>query len=81
MRPEQLLEELKEQAKQEEDTSREIDFAAIYMSLSEMDLAIEHLKRAGEERQGGIVFIRHGALWDRLRADPRFPEVMQELGL
>lgn len=77
----QMLEELKERAKLEENTSREIDFTAIYMGLSEMDLAIEHLKRAGEERLGGIVFIRHGAMWDRLRADPRFPEVMQELGL
>lgn len=76
-----LLAELEENVKHESHVSREIDFTAIHTALGEMDLAIEHLKRAADQRLAGIVFIPHGHSWDPLRADPRFSEVMSGLGL
>jgi serine/threonine protein kinase/tetratricopeptide (TPR) repeat protein len=51
--------------------------ATIYTGLGEKEQAIEHLKKAYENRHPGLVLIRVEPLFDSLRDDQRFQELLR----
>jgi serine/threonine protein kinase/Tfp pilus assembly protein PilF len=51
--------------------------ATVYAGLGEKDQAIEHLKKAYENRHPGLVLIRVEPLFDSLRDDQRFQELLR----
>jgi hypothetical protein len=57
-----------------------IAFAYVYSGLGEHDHAIEWLRKAYEERSAEMVFLRTPT-WDSLRSDPRFIQLMKDVGL
>ena len=73
------LDELKELSKQRHVPAR--DMAIIYTSLGEKDQAFKWLRRACEERNGMLVYMKFDPLFKSLRADPRFAELLQCIGL
>ena len=55
--------------------------ALLYTLLGDKEHAIEHLRRAAAEHDGALILIRSDAIWDPLRSDPRFQQIVRELGL
>ena len=54
-----------------------IYFAALYAGLKDNDHAIEQLNRAFESRHPGLVLIRIDPMFDGLRSDERFKELVK----
>ena len=73
-----LLEELHERSKSE--YVGPVIFACIHSGLRENDQAMEWLSRAVEERSPIRVWL-YFPLFDNLRDDPRFPELLRRFGL
>jgi tetratricopeptide (TPR) repeat protein len=74
-----ILDELKEMAKQKYVSA--YDLAVLYTGLGDKDHAIEQLNKAYEERAGWIINLRVEPLFDPLRSDPRFADLLRRLGL
>ena len=75
-----VLATMKERAKKE--TFDPIGFAWIYLGLDDKDAALEWLQRTYEERPNiQLAFIKVGGLYDPLRSDPRFIELVRKVGL
>jgi len=55
------------------------ELAQIYVTLGEMDNAIEHLSRAFAENSGEMAYLKVAPLFDPLRGDSRFQELMRRL--
>ena len=58
-----------------------VAFVIAYDGLLEIELAIEFLKRACENRETNLVLIKVWPHFDHLRGDPRFQEVERRVGL
>jgi DNA-binding winged helix-turn-helix (wHTH) protein/TolB-like protein/Flp pilus assembly protein TadD len=74
-----ILEELKQQAK-----SRYISpgtIADIYGALGEKDQAFAWLDKAYDERDNMVVLLKVDPLYDPLRSDPRFADLLRRVGL
>jgi len=56
-------------------------FALIYSGLEDRDQAFAWLEKACHERHNRLAYVRVEALWDPLRSDPRFAEVVQRIGI
>jgi tetratricopeptide (TPR) repeat protein len=74
-----ILDELKEMAKQKYVSP--YDLAVLYTGLGDKDHAIEQLNKAFEERAGWIIYLRVEPLFDPLRSDSRFPDLLRRVGL
>jgi TolB-like protein/Tfp pilus assembly protein PilF len=55
--------------------------AAIHAASHENELAVEWLEKALLERTNWMVFLNIDPTWDRLRSEPRFRGLVQEIGL
>ena len=56
-------------------------FAAIYVRLGDKDQALAYLEKAAEERESLISKLKVHPLWDSLRSDPRFTDLVRRVGL
>lgn len=56
-----------------------IDIVAVYVGLDDGNRAIEWLERAYEERNWQLRFLGTEPLFDPLRSDPRFQEVLEKV--
>jgi tetratricopeptide (TPR) repeat protein len=56
-------------------------FAIVHLGLGELDQAFDWLERAYEERSGFLPLLKVEPLLDGLRADARFADLMQRVGL
>ncbi len=75
-----MLAELQKLAKQREIPP--INFAIIYTGLGDKDQALTWLETVYEERGGrDLGEVRVGPMFDSLRSDPRFANLMQRIGL
>jgi tetratricopeptide (TPR) repeat protein len=74
-----ILGELKEMSKQ--NYVSPYDLAVLYTGLGEKDRAIEQLNKAYEERAGWIINLKVEPLFDPLRLDPRFADLLRRMGL
>ncbi len=73
-----LIDELKELSKQRYVSSNFI--AEIYASLGEHDKTFEWLEKSYEEHSIGILFLKNDPLWDNIRSDPRFQDLLRRVG-
>jgi TolB-like protein len=55
-------------------------FALIYAGLEEKDQAFTWLEKALEERFNRLAYLKVEALWDPLRSDPRFADLLRRVG-
>jgi TolB-like protein/DNA-binding winged helix-turn-helix (wHTH) protein len=56
-------------------------FAIVYAGLGDKDHAFEWLDKAYQERFNRLAYLRTEPIWDRLRGDPRFDELLRRIGL
>jgi len=54
--------------------------AWIYMGLGENERALELLERAYEESSGGLILLNNDRLFDPLRSDKRFTDLLKKIG-
>jgi TolB-like protein/Tfp pilus assembly protein PilF len=57
------------------------DIAMIHVGLNENDRAFEWLGKAMEERSVGLGYLNVEPQWDALRSDPRFQQLLRQIGL
>ncbi len=75
------LEELIKDAEENPDGAYELSFATLYTGLGMIDEAFEHLRKVLELRLGAAVMIKSSPIWNPLRSDPRFKELLEEIGI
>jgi len=56
-------------------------FALIYAGLGNKDRAFEWLRRAVDDRQGWVTFVKAEPMLDNLRSDPRFEDLLRRVRL
>jgi len=56
------------------------DLAVLYTGLGENERAIEQLGKAHKERAGWTINLKVEPLFDPLRSDPRFTDLLQQIG-
>lgn len=74
-----LLAEL--ESRRERETVPPRCFAIIHAALGEIERAIDWLERAYVDRDSGLFFLRAMSLYDPLRGDPRFRDLLRRVGL
>jgi serine/threonine-protein kinase len=74
-----ILDDLKEQSKQR--YVAPLDIAVLYVGLGEKDQAFEQLEKAYEERTVRLYRIKTDPVFDSLRSDPRFTDLLRRMGL
>jgi hypothetical protein len=57
------------------------DLAILYTGLGDKDRAIEMLNKAYEDRAGWTLYLKVEPLFDPLRTDPRFNDLVRRLDL
>ena len=62
-------------------TGSSYDLALIYAGLNEKNLAVQSLEKAVAERSGALLLLKVDPLFDGLRSDPRFGDLLRRLGL
>ena len=72
-----VLEQLKELSKTRFVSS--VDIALVCASLGDKDRAFEWLQKAYEDREAGLVALRVDPMFDPLRSDPRFRDLVRRM--
>jgi TolB-like protein/Tfp pilus assembly protein PilF len=55
--------------------------ALVYAGLEDKDQAFTWLEKAYEERFNRLAYLKVAALWDPLRSDPRFADLLRRVGI
>ena len=76
----QLLDELKRMSEQG-NSQAEFEMARVYLALGDHLTAIECLERTYEERGGALFWMKVNPLFDPLRSDARFVDLLEKMGL
>jgi len=58
-----------------------LDLAIVYTGLGEKELALEWFEKAFEERTGALIYLKVEPLYDSLRNEPRFNDLLRRLNL
>jgi len=58
-----------------------MDLAGLYSYLGERDEAFKWLEKAYEQRDGNLSWLRVDPVWDNIRDDPRFKDLLKRLNL
>ena len=74
-----VLRELKERSKREYVSA--FYFVLIYLGLHEKDQMFEWLEKAYQERSTYLIWLKVDPIFDGLRSDPRFKELVRRMGL
>ena len=76
-------EEIAASLKQQSDAGSGVSegLALVYIGLRKKDEALGWLEKAYEAHGGFIVFIKVSPVWDGVRAEPRFQDLLRRLGL
>jgi serine/threonine protein kinase/tetratricopeptide (TPR) repeat protein len=74
-----ILEQLNELYKQKKASA--YDLAVIYAGLDERDQALEWLRKAYEERTGGLLLLKVEPVFDNIRSDPRYQDLLRSMNL
>ena len=75
----QMLDELKALSKQRSVSPSA--FAIIYLGLGDKDQTFAWLEKAYEEHSPTILFLKVDPMWDPVRSDPRFADLLRRMGL
>jgi tetratricopeptide (TPR) repeat protein len=58
-----------------------VAFAVVYAGLGQTDDAFDWLGKAVDERDGLLIYLKVGSVFDSLRSDPRFSAILTKVGL
>ncbi|MBK8466408.1 MAG: tetratricopeptide repeat protein [Chloracidobacterium sp.] len=81
-REEEKLKSLNDQqAKDKNAYVQAIEFANSYAYLKDKDKTIEYLNKAYDERSMGVLYLKVSFIWDFVRDDARFKELVKRVGI
>lgn len=78
---EHFLKLMKQRDEEDEDVSLAMDFAVVYLGLGDKEKVFKYLHQAFDERLGGILFIKTNPIWEDIRDDARYEELVDAIGL
>ncbi len=78
---EQILKIMEQRDEEDKDVSLSMDFAVVYLGLEDREQVFRYLQQAFEERLGGILFIKTNPIWEPIRDDDRYHQLIEEIGL
>jgi len=55
--------------------------ASVYIGLGDKDRAFQWLREAAEQRDQFVLALKSSFLYDPIRSDPRFPDLLRRLNL
>ncbi|MFN7928435.1 MAG: hypothetical protein U0Y68_10895 [Blastocatellia bacterium] len=58
-----------------------LDFARVYVGLGDYEQAFVWMRKTYEERNDHLLHINANPIYDPLRTDPRFSELLRSIGL
>ena len=70
-----------ERSKKDKEPVDPVSMAVFYAQLGNADKAFEWLEIALKDRIVGLVFLKVNSIWDKIRPDPRFAELIRRVGL
>ena len=70
-----------EKAKRRDEPVDVMEMAANYANLGSSDKAFDYLEKGFKDHRVGLVFLKVDYLWDKIRADPRFGDLVRRVGL
>ncbi|MDX1637762.1 MAG: FlgO family outer membrane protein [Balneolaceae bacterium] len=76
----QYIEKLRQREREEQGVSLPLDYAIIYLGLGDFDKVFDTLEQALEQQLGGVLFINTSPVWDPIKSDPRYAEMMESIG-
>ncbi len=56
-------------------------FATVHLGLGEDDRALDWLEKAYDERFNRLAYLRREAIWQPLRTNPRFQDLLRRINL
>ena len=77
----EILTDLERIAATDGDYVSAADIAMLHCALDQRDQAFEWLHKAVDQRSGWLVYLNVDPIWDPIRSDPRFADVLQRIGL
>jgi TolB-like protein/lipopolysaccharide biosynthesis regulator YciM len=81
----ECAEKIKLRQEKEPDVVLYMDFAFLYSGMKELDLAFQYLNKTYEQRMGiaclGMIFCIRYPMLKELKADPRFTQLINKMGL
>ncbi len=69
------------QAKDPNGYVKAMAYASAYASGKDKDKTIEYLNKAYDERDVQLTSLKFGKIWDFVRDDPRFKELVRRVGI
>ncbi len=75
------LSELQSLANKNPDTEYDFDFATLYTGLNMNDEALDYLEKCLEKRLGPVVFLNVSPIWEPLKSEKRFKQLLSKVGL
>ena len=75
----QILRQLAEDAKDRYTPA--LAFAVVHLGLGENDQALDWLDKAYEERFNRLAYLRREPVWDALRSEPRFIDLLRRINM
>jgi len=76
----EILKIMEQRDEEDEDVSLAMDFAVVHLGLGDREQVFRYLEQAFEERLGGILFIKTNPIWEPIRDDERYHELMDAIG-
>ena len=70
-----------ERSKQNGEPVDVMDMAIYHANMGNNDKAFEFLERGFKDRRVGLVFLKVDYIWDKIRPDPRFSDLVRSVGL
>ena len=74
-----VLQQLKELSSRQPRSA--VNVAWIYAALGERDQTFVWLEKGYDERAIGMLFLINDPIWDGIRSDPRFQDLLRRVGL
>lgn len=75
-----FLQLLIQRDKDDPDVMLQMDYAVIYLGMGEYDHVFYYLQEALDERLGGILFINTDPIWNEVKTDDRFYDLVKQIG-
>lgn len=77
----QYLDLLKQRDEEDPAVTLQMDYAVICLGMGEYDQVFNYLQQAVDEKLGSVLFINSDPIWDDLKSDSRFYDLLQQIGL
>ena len=78
---EHFLEELQLGSTSDSYIASPVDIALIFLGMKRMDEVFFYLQRAADDKIGKLHFILADPVWDKIKGDPRYSKLLNELNL